>query len=364
MAEASALKTLRDHEGDHEMKNIFDLLAPALKKFFEGLNNASDEDMGLDSSTESGFNKEVDAVLGAVKADACQREEKCESPFMGCNCHGHFRSLKDGMCQELPCVAVSYLYRNTAKFMSNMREQKTLNDLVGLGMKFAEPLTKHACHCNPSHFKATASCIKDYNGDLIEGRKEKKEFKKAVKKIKFDHMVKFASTMFRAYCGTEDGVCLASFRNLFTEMAAMLDRSCAGEQEDKCNNYRRLSDGIWKFIMFMSDEERDEKPTLSQIVGNFYRNIPRNFWCGDAECAAGFLSKYFNNNCCFRNAVNTLDADLIQVAEKFMRSMGILPKLGKSVRKNISKAVNPGRACARSYAKTAEKCDALQAFLL
>lgn len=368
MAEASMLETLRDHEGDHEQKNIFDLLAPALKGFFSYLNSLSDEDLGLDKSTSTGFEKGTDEVLWMIYEDACKQGENCSSPFMGCNCHGHFRGLKENMCKQMPCTAVKHMIDNTASFLRTMRDQKTLNDLIGAGMKFAEPLMKSACHCNPSLFSAATSCMKDYNGDLIEGRKDKKAYRKAVKKIKFDEMQKFASTMFKAYCGTEDGVCLESFRNIFTEMGAMMDRSCAGKQEDQCHNFRRLSDGIYEFIGFLT-EDREEDLTLKQIVGKFYRAIPHRFWCGDAKCSAGFLSKIFNNNCCFRNAVNTLDEDVIQMMEKFMRSMvrsmgGQIPRFGKGVRRNISKAVNPNRACARNYAEAAEKCDSLKYYLL
>merc|ERR1712098_365986 len=258
IAEAGMLEMLRDHEDDHEHKNIFDLLAPALQGFFKYLNSVSDEDLGLDSSTSSGFEKETDQILWMIYADACKQGENCSSPFMGCNCHGHFRSLKEDMCKKMPCTAVKHAIDNTANFLRNVRNATNLNDLIGAGMKFTEPLMKSACHCNPSLFTAATSCIKDYNGDLIEGKKDKKEYKKAVKKINFDAMQKFASIMFKAYCGTEDGVCLESFRNVFTEMGAMMDRSCAGEQEDQCNNYRRLSDGIYAFIGFLTADHEEE----------------------------------------------------------------------------------------------------------
>ena len=369
MAEQTMLQMLRDHEDDHEMKNIFDLLAPGLEAFFKGLHNMTDEDMGLDASSTTGFNKEISDVMWMVYGDMCEQGEECNSPFMGCNCHGYFNKLENPTCRKFPCSLAQWAaHGSAAKLFRNIRVQKDLKGLIGAVMESVHPLMKMACQCNPELFSTAVSCAKNYDGKLIEGRKDWKAYKKSMRKIKFDSMIEVAYVMFGAYCGNKEGVCLGSFQNLAEEFASMMDRSCAGETEDQCNNFRRLSGGIWEFIIFMSDETREK--TMKSIVKNFYRFVPKEFWCGNTSCAAGYLSKYFNNNCCFRDAVEKFNVGMVGEAEKYIRSLLRavsggeikIPGFGKMVRTKISQSVNPNRACKSMYYEAADKCEDLGAF--
>lgn len=367
MAEQTMLQMLRDHEGDeHEgHKNIFDLLGPGLEEFFKGLNSVSDEDMGLNAESSTGFNKEISAAMWQVYSDVCEQGEECESPFMGCNCHSYFNKLENPVCKGFPCRLAKWATDGSAaKLLRNIRDQKDLKGLVGAAMESAHPLMQLACQCNPELFSTAVSCAKNYDGALIEGKEDWKGYRKVMKKIKFDSMIKFASAMFGAYCGDKEGACLGSFQNLAEEFAAMMDRSCSGETEDQCNNFRRLSDGIYEFIAFLSDEEGQEELTLKNIVKMFYVKVPKNFWCGDSNCAAGYLSKNFNNNCCFRNAVEKFDAGMVGEFEKYLRSFLKavsggeikIPAFGKAVRTKISQSVNPNAACKSKYYEAAQKC--------
>lgn len=365
MAQAGMMQMVAEHLGDEEMKNIFDYLGPGLEEFFKGLNSVSDEDLGLDNSTKTGFNKEIDEHFWKIYEDVCNQGKECtDSPFMGCNCHGHFDKLEEATCNEFPCQLVKHGLENSAKFLSDISDQKSLEGLVKVGTEFAEPLMKSACQCNPSLFTTAVSCIKDYNGGLIEGKEDKKGFRRFVKKVKFDALQKVASTMFKAYCGNDEGGCLGDMQKVFMELAAMMDRSCEGEQEDQCNNFRRLSDGIFEFIAFLS-EDREEDLTIQMVVKEFYKHIPRNFWCGNEKCAADYLSEHFNNNCCFRNAAFEFDVGTVHNLEKFIRSMfravgEKIPKFGKGVRRRVSKMVNPNLACKNRYWRDAKECDALK----
>ena len=370
MAQASMMQMVRGHDGDEHRENVFDYMAEGMKEFFEDLNSVSDEDMGLDNRTDTGFDSGTDGMMWAIYGDICNQGGECtNSPFMGCNCHGHFNKL-DGMCQEIPCRLVKHGLENAAQLLRDIRKQTSLEGLIEVGMKFAEPILKNACHCNPSLFETVVSCVKDYNGAMIgDRRQDQKQYKKFMRKIKFDNMIVVAKTMFGAYCGNPDGKCLRSFESVFTELAAMMDRSCDGEQEDQCNNFRRLSGGIWNFIdLFMKNDGKKEL-TLKMIVKEFYKNIPENFWCGDAKCAAGYLSDIFNNNCCFRNAVDQFDEDIVHHLEKYIQSItkaagGKLPKLGKAVRKMISQMINPNKACGSKYSEYADECNRLEYYLL
>ena len=362
-AQASMLEMLRDHDGEEHMKNVFDYMAEGMKEFFEDLNSVSDEDMGLDNRTKTGFDNGTDEAMWAIYEDVCNQGAECtDSPFMGCNCHGHFKKLKYGMCQEFPCGLVKYGLENAAKLLRDIRKQTSLEGLIEVGMKFAEPILKNACHCNPSLFEAAVSCAKDYNGGMLE-KKDRKEYRQFVKKIKFDDMIEFTKTMFKAYCGTEDGTCLGNFQNVFTELAAMMDRSFVADQKDQCNNFRRLSDPIYKLIAYLTNEEKELTP--KRIVAGLQRFVFKEFWCADEDCVAGHLSENFNNDCCFRNAVDQFREKTVKHLVRYIGSIvkasgGEMPKIPKKVRMWVSQMFNPNRMCESLYAGNAEACAAVR----
>jgi len=197
---------------------------------------------------------------------------------------------------------------------------------------------------------------------------DQKDFRATMKKLNFDDLLKFGETMFGGYCGNANGDCLEKFQGIAMNFAAMMDRSCDPESGNyKCDNFRRLSGGIYDFIEFLSVKEEDL--TIKMIVREFYNKVPRNFWCKSKKCASGFLSDKFNNNCCFRNAVGNFDEKTIQQLQRFIASIvrasgAKMPKIDNSIRKKIAQSFNPNRTCPKKYKEAMKSCDAVQYYLL
>lgn len=355
-----------DHEGDAERENIFHYIGLGVSEMFEGLNKVTDKEMGLSNTTETGFIEEIHNELVKLRKDVCEQGEECsESPYMGCKCHGHFKKLEKETCRGFPCKAVQHMIFKSSQLLKDIRVQKNLTGLVNVAMKFAEPLLKEACQCNPSLIDTGISCIVDYDGGLIE-EEMRDGYKEIMGMVKFDYLKTFAETMFGAYCGDDKGACLGNFQKISAEFAAMMDRSFDDEQKNKCNNYRRLSDGIWEMIEYFV-EEKDTEPSVKQILQKVYSKVFKNFWCGSKKCAVGHLSDQFNNDCCFRNAVEKFDEDTVKDLWKFAQSVikvigGKLPRCEKAIQKILTRSVNPNLACKRRY-EDADQCDAIEAFL-
>lgn len=361
-------KEVADHEGDEERDNIFHYIGLGVSEMFEALNKVTDKEMGLNNNTETGFTEEVHDVLVALQKDICEQGEQCsESPYMGCKCHGHFNKLEKETCRGFPCKAVQHVIANSAQLLRDIRAQKSLTGLVSVGMKFAEPLLKEACQCNPSLIDTGINCVVDYDGDLID-EDDKEGYKEIMGRIKFGYLKTFAETMFGAYCGDDKGACLGNFQKITGEFAAMMDRSFDDEQKNKCNNFRRLSDGIWEMLEYF--DENETGPSVKQVLKKVYQKVFKNFWCSSNKCAAGHLSDQFNNDCCFRNAVEKFDNDTVKDLWKFAQSVVKvifggeleLPKCSKFIQKMITRSVNPNLACKGRY-KDADKCDPIEAFL-
>lgn len=356
--EKKAEMGLLEADGDEEMQNFFDVISPYTDEFLGDLRNISDEDLGLDRNSTSGWSSMMEEILGMVKGDFCANyttTSPCEeSMIMGCNCHAHFAASQ---CSSFPCQAIQHFYNNGPGMLRRLQTAESFSDLVEMGYEFSYDLTKTVCSCNPSLYQTTMSCIQSYNGALL-GEDDRKKYYKTMKKIKFDFLSKALEQVTNGYCGsnstnTATYQCVWPLNTVAQEFTRMFDRSLHPENSNStCDNYRRVSDTIW--AVFEELEKQGENMTADSIIQTLTK-IPRNLWCGSKPCAKSF-DTWLNNNCCFRGFIGKIDMGLFKNLKRFFKSIfkKDMPKISKKSIKKLVKAADPLKSCKKKYGK--EQC--------